>query len=104
VGRKLVGVGGALRHAARRGYGHRVGDERGRAPLPDVAPEVPTGTVGGRKDGGAHDHGNARGAGGGRDRKLIENLVWFGIGTSGGLVFAVFFYLIAVALNARDKK
>ncbi len=36
--------------------------------------------------------------------RLIENLVWFGIGTAGGLVFAVFFYLIAVALNARDKK
>jgi hypothetical protein len=35
---------------------------------------------------------------------LIEHLVWFGIGTAGGLAFAVFFYLIAVALNARDKK
>jgi len=35
---------------------------------------------------------------------LIETLVWFGIGAAGGLAFAVFFYLIAVALNARDKK
>jgi hypothetical protein len=39
-----------------------------------------------------------------RGSELIENLVWFGIGIAGGLAFAVFFYLIAVALNTRDME
>jgi len=36
--------------------------------------------------------------------EFVEALIWMGIGTSGGLVFAVIFYLIARYLNARDNR
>ena len=36
--------------------------------------------------------------------KFVEALIWLGIGTSGGLVFAVIFYLIARYLNTRDDR
>ena len=36
--------------------------------------------------------------------EFVEGLIWLGIGTSGGLVFAVIFYLIARYLNARDDR
>ena len=36
--------------------------------------------------------------------EFVESLAWLGIGTSGGLVFAVIFYLIARYLNTRDDR
>ncbi len=36
--------------------------------------------------------------------EFVEGLIWLGIGTSGGLVFAVIFYLIARYLNTRDDR
>ncbi len=36
--------------------------------------------------------------------EFVEFLIWLGIGTSGGLIFAVIFYLIARYLNARDAR
>ena len=35
---------------------------------------------------------------------FVEPLTWLGIGTSGGLVFAVIFYLIARYLDTRDDR
>ena len=35
---------------------------------------------------------------------FVESLMWLTIGTSGGLVFAAIFYLIARYLNARDAR
>ena len=35
---------------------------------------------------------------------FVESLMWLGIGTSGGLVFALVFYLIARYLNTRDDR
>ena len=37
-------------------------------------------------------------------KEFIEFLIWLGIGTSGGLIIAVIFYLIARYLNARDDR
>jgi hypothetical protein len=34
--------------------------------------------------------------------EFLEFLIWLSIGTSGGLVIAIIFYLIARYLNARD--
>jgi hypothetical protein len=36
--------------------------------------------------------------------EFVGSLIWLGIGTSGGLVFAVVFYLIARYLNTREAK
>jgi hypothetical protein len=36
--------------------------------------------------------------------EFVEFLIWMGIGTSGGLVIAVIFYLITRYLNARDDR
>ena len=36
--------------------------------------------------------------------EFVEGLIWLGIGTGGGLVFAVIFYLIARYLNTRDDR
>ena len=36
--------------------------------------------------------------------EFVEALIWLCIGMSGGLVFAVIFYLIARYLNTRDAK
>jgi hypothetical protein len=36
--------------------------------------------------------------------EFVESLAWLGIGTSGGLVFAVIFYLIARYLDTRDDR
>jgi hypothetical protein len=36
--------------------------------------------------------------------EFLEFLIWLGIGTSGGLIIAVIFYLIARYLNARDDR
>ena len=36
--------------------------------------------------------------------EFVEFLIWMGIGTSGGLVIALVFYLVARFLNARDDK
>jgi hypothetical protein len=33
---------------------------------------------------------------------ILEFLIWMGIGTGGGLVIAVIFFIIARYLNARD--
>jgi hypothetical protein len=35
---------------------------------------------------------------------FVEALIWLGIGTSGGLVFAVIFFLIARYLNTSDDR
>jgi hypothetical protein len=36
--------------------------------------------------------------------EFVESLIWMGIGTSGGLVIAVIFYLISRHLNTRDDR
>jgi hypothetical protein len=36
--------------------------------------------------------------------EFVEFLIWLGIGTSGGLVIAVIFYLIVRYLNTRDER
>ena len=36
--------------------------------------------------------------------EFVGFLIWLGIGTSGGLVIAVIFYLIARYLNTRDER
>jgi hypothetical protein len=35
---------------------------------------------------------------------FVEPLIWLGVGTIWGLVFAVIFYLIARYLNTRDDR
>ena len=36
--------------------------------------------------------------------EFVDALIWLGIGTGGGLVSAVIFYLIARYLNTRDDR